>query len=114
MSALKRTPTRARSPHIQQTPSPAPSPNYSYPTTPTSSTPPRAETPITPTTPGANRQNVQVTVRVRPPNDVELNRGETEVWEVNNDSGRICLDAAYAERNRRPRAEYYYGNYDEE
>ncbi|CAG8566472.1 3527_t:CDS:10 [Paraglomus brasilianum] len=108
MSALKRTPTRARSPHIQQTPSPAPSPNYSYPTTPTSSTPPRAETPITPTTPGANRQNVQVTVRVRPPNDVELNRGETEVWEVNNDSGRICLDAAYAERNRRPRAEYYY------
>ena len=112
MSALKRTPTRARSPHIQQTPSPAPSPTYSYPTTPTSSTPPRSETPITPTTPGTNRQNVQVTVRVRPPNDVELHRGETEVWEVDKDSGRICLDPVYAERNRRPRAEYSYGNYD--
>ncbi|CAG8642954.1 9596_t:CDS:10, partial [Acaulospora morrowiae] len=34
----------------------------------------------------ASSANVKVTIRVRPPNAVELSRGENEIWEVNNDA----------------------------
>ncbi|CAG8670247.1 10816_t:CDS:1, partial [Racocetra fulgida] len=51
---------------------------------------PTPEPPKTQTsnTASSTRQNVKVTVRVRPPNAVELTRGETEIWEVDNSLGK--------------------------
>ncbi|CAG8469637.1 2611_t:CDS:10 [Cetraspora pellucida] len=59
-------------------------------------------------TASSTRQNVKVTVRVRPPNAVEMNRGETEIWEVDNSLGKVSLQVAFMERYRKQMAEYFY------
>ncbi|RIB28012.1 P-loop containing nucleoside triphosphate hydrolase protein [Gigaspora rosea] len=56
----------------------------------------------------SNRQNVRVTVRVRPPNAVEMSRGETEIWEVDSAIGKVSLQPDFTERYRKQMSEYYY------
>ncbi|CAG8708003.1 7604_t:CDS:10 [Cetraspora pellucida] len=60
-------------------------------------------------TASSTRQNVKVTVRVRPPNAVEMSRGETEIWEVDNSIGKVSLQVDFMERYRKQMAEYFYG-----
>ncbi|CAG8549325.1 43093_t:CDS:10 [Gigaspora margarita] len=59
-------------------------------------------------TASSNRQNVRVTVRVRPPNAVEMSRGETEIWEVDSKIGKVSLQPDFMERYRKQLSEYYY------
>ncbi|CAI2171827.1 18316_t:CDS:10 [Funneliformis geosporum] len=56
----------------------------------------------------STRQNVKVTVRVRPPNAVEMSRGETEVWEIDNKLQKLSILTDYCERYRKQVAEYFY------
>ena|SRR5581483_5918005 len=110
-SALRRTFTRAKSPQP-----PKAFASSSIINTPTSPPSTISETPVSNSnspSPAPNqsstRQNVRVVVRVRPPNAVEMNRGDTEVWEAESDKCRVSLQADYCERYKKQMAEYYYG-----
>ncbi|CAG8439650.1 11532_t:CDS:2 [Acaulospora colombiana] len=56
----------------------------------------------------ATSANVKVTIRVRPPNAVELSRGENEIWEVNNNSRKVGLNLDFIEKSRKQTAEYHF------
>jgi hypothetical protein len=113
-SAIKRTFSRTRSPlpqkastnsSILNTPATPPSTVSETPNQSVSNSNSPSPAPIQSPT----RQNVKVVVRVRPPNAVEMGRGDTEVWEVNKDLQKVGLQADYCERYRKQMAEYFYG-----
>ncbi|CAG8439295.1 10374_t:CDS:10 [Funneliformis mosseae] len=83
-STISETPKQSANSHSN---SPSPSPNQNQ---------------------SSNRQNVKVTVRVRPPNAVEMSRGETEVWEIDNTLQKLSILTDYCERYRKQPAEYFY------
>ncbi len=117
-SSIKRTFSRAKSPQ----PSKATPVINSILNTPSSPPSTISETPkqsvgsnsnINPPSPApnqsSNRQNVKVTVRVRPPNAIEMSRGETEVWEFDRALQRVGLQSDYCERYKKQMTEFYYG-----
>ncbi|CAG8519957.1 3421_t:CDS:10 [Diversispora eburnea] len=55
-----------------------------------------------------NANNVKVTIRVRPPNDIELSRGENEIWNVDNNQHKVSLDLDFIEKSRRQPIEYNF------
>ncbi|KAJ1961450.1 Kinesin-like protein kip2 [Dispira parvispora] len=59
--------------------------------------------------PPVKTENVQVTVRVRPPNAQERGgAGLLDTWDIDTQSNRISLTAEFIERVRKPPAEFYY------
>jgi hypothetical protein len=113
-SAIKRTFSRAKSPQPPKaTPAIGSILNTPSPPSTISETPNQSVSNSNSPSPAPNqssaRQNVKVVVRVRPSNAVEMTRGDTEVWEVNNDLRRIGLQADYCERYKKQMAEYFFG-----
>jgi len=113
-SAIKRTFSRARSPQPPKaTPAIGSILNTPSPPSTISETPNQSVSNSNSPSPAPNqsstRQNVRVIVRARPSNAVEMSRGDTEVWEVNNDLRRVGLQPDYCERYRKQMAEYFFG-----
>ncbi|RHZ89176.1 hypothetical protein Glove_18g28 [Diversispora epigaea] len=52
--------------------------------------------------------NVKVTIRARPPNAIELSRGENEIWNVDHDQHKVSLDLDFIEKSRRQPTEYNF------
>ncbi|KAJ1648767.1 hypothetical protein IWQ61_009934, partial [Dispira simplex] len=60
--------------------------------------------------PPVKTENVQVTVRVRPPNAQERGgAGLLDTWNIDAQGNRISLSPEFIERTRKPPAEFYYG-----
>ncbi|KAJ1657948.1 Kinesin-like protein kip2 [Dispira simplex] len=59
--------------------------------------------------PPVKTENVQVTVRVRPPNAQERGgAGLLDTWDIDAQGNRISLSAEFIERTRKPPVEFYY------
>ncbi|GES75817.1 P-loop containing nucleoside triphosphate hydrolase protein [Rhizophagus clarus] len=112
-SAIKRTFSRAKSPQLPKA-APAigsilntPSPPSTISETPNQSVS-NSNSPSPAPNQSSTRQNVKVVIRVRPSNAVEMTRGDTEVWEVDNDLRRVGLQTDYCERYKRQMTEYFF------
>ncbi|CAJ0908890.1 1867_t:CDS:10 [Entrophospora sp. SA101] len=54
------------------------------------------------------RENVKVTVRLRPPNETELARTDYNIWDVDSNEHRLSLERNFAEKNRKQLSEFFY------
>lgn len=57
------------------------------------------------------RENVKVTVRLRPPNETELSRTDYNIWDVDSNEHRLSLEQNFAEKNRKQLSGFFYGMY---
>ena len=57
------------------------------------------------------RENVKVTVRLRPPSDTELLRTDYDVWNVDFNERKLSLERNFAEKNRKQISDFFYGIY---
>ncbi|CAJ0750450.1 23036_t:CDS:2, partial [Entrophospora sp. SA101] len=54
------------------------------------------------------RENVKVTVRLRPPNETELTRTDFNIWDVDFNEHKLSLEQIFAEKNRKQISEFFY------
>jgi hypothetical protein len=55
------------------------------------------------------RENVKVTVRLRPPNETELAKIDHNVWDVDFNQHKLSLEQNFAEKTRKQINEFFYG-----